>query len=298
MRLRGGVTLALLVALMVVPAAPAKADPAEPTNYESMVADVEPRTDGVSFRVAGGDAYLTVSAHPGHEVEVRGYFDEPYVRIEADGRVVVNVASPSHRINQSRFGQVGEDDRDSREEDWEVLAENGRYAWHDHRTHWMSEDRPPTVDPSEREQVFPWQVPVVVDGRSAVVSGELTWVPDPSPLPGLIVGLVALLPLLSAGTRRDGGPGLVLATALAATGSATYLALGTPPVGRDLLIVPVLGIVSVVFGVVAVVLRGRRVALVLATAAMVATTPVLLALLPALVRPILPVQSPLLLAAG
>lgn len=44
----------LVVLLLTVGAAPAVADPARPTNYESVVITVEPSTEGVRFEVVGG----------------------------------------------------------------------------------------------------------------------------------------------------------------------------------------------------------------------------------------------------
>ncbi|MDP2622973.1 MAG: hypothetical protein Q8Q29_04160, partial [Actinomycetota bacterium] len=51
-------TLAMTLAALVVSAAPAWADPAEPTNYESRVTGLTPSTNVAEFEVIGGDSFL------------------------------------------------------------------------------------------------------------------------------------------------------------------------------------------------------------------------------------------------
>ena len=84
----------------------AAADPAVPTNYKSTVFTVSPNTGGAEFSIVGGDAFMQIAVAPGHTALVPGYFDEPYIRIDADGTVWVNHDSPAYYINQDRFGDV------------------------------------------------------------------------------------------------------------------------------------------------------------------------------------------------
>lgn len=223
----------VFVALDVVAAS---ADSARPTNYESTVTRVDPRTDGVHFAVAGGDSFLTVRVEPGHEVLVPGYFHEPYVRIDADGAVFVNVNSPAYIINEDRYGAVSTPDEMDPDEDpeWSQVSDDGEYAWHDHRTHWMSEDLPPAVDGDQREQVFPWEIPVVVDGRVVAVGGELIWIPSRSPLPAVMAGMIGLLPFV---VWRPGKVGLLLgvmaASAVLAGVVTVLMSAGTPQSARE-----------------------------------------------------------------
>lgn len=54
---------------------------------------------------------------------------------------------------------------------------------YDHRTHWSGPD-PPAVaaDPDHRQVVVPnWQIPLRVGQRTALVQGDIVWVPGPSP---------------------------------------------------------------------------------------------------------------------
>ena len=247
--------------VVAIGAASALADNADPTNYRSTVTGVDPRIDGVRFAVVGGDAYLTVSVAPGHVVEVPGYFDEPYLRVESDGTVFVNRNSPAFVINQDRFGTFAGDvdELGDQASDWSLVADNGRFAWHDHRTHWMSEDRPPVVDGSTREVVFPWQVPAVVDGVPVTVSGELVWIPSRSPVPALMAGLIALLPLAFWTPRRMWIPAATASFAgLVAGGVSVVLISGTPAEVRDVPAALALAGVSTALGLVGVLAASVR----------------------------------------
>ena len=186
-----------VVAILVSTASPAQADPAEPTNYQSTVLGLTPSTNVAVFEVVGGDSFLQVTVTPGHEVLVPGYFDEPYIRIDADGSVWLNEDSPAYYINFDRYGnaEIPDDVDGQGESRWVMVARHGTYAWHDHRSHWMSPDLPPVVSGDERQVVFPWEIPVVIDGRDTVIDGELSWIPSESPVPGLLAGVIALLPL-------------------------------------------------------------------------------------------------------
>jgi hypothetical protein len=291
--------LGILVASFAFSPATALADPAEPTNYQSVVLDVDPRTPGVHFEIVGGDAYLAVSVEPGHAVEVPGYFDEPYIRIETDGTVWVNEQAPAFEINASRFGRFSGDEGNGSDPAWKTVGADGTYAWHDHRTHWMSEDRPPTIDPSVAERIFPWQVPVLVDGVPTVVSGELSWVPSRSPLPTTLVGAVALLPLIWLRRRNAALPQAYAVAAAVLSGVATWLLwLGTPPVGRASPAVPVLVWVALAAALAAIAVRRPTSTRLLAAGAVVCLLPVVVGLASVLVRPVVPSPSPLGLVAA
>lgn len=84
----------------------AAADVAVPTNYKSTVFDVDPAVPGATFTVVGGDAFMEVEVAEGHSVLVPGYFKEPYLRIDVDGSVWLNLDSPastSTRIATAMF---------------------------------------------------------------------------------------------------------------------------------------------------------------------------------------------------
>lgn len=180
----------------------------ESTNYSSRILEA-PAIDGVAWEVIGGDQFLAVTNTSGAELTVTGYRDEPYLRIGPEG-VFENRASEATYVNTDRYGEVGElppDVGPDQEPRWSKVGDTPTYAWHDHRIHWMSTQKPPTlVDESRETLINPWEVQFSHDGDEHVVAGELHWVPPPSPLPWLAIAAVLTLPALL-GLRRRGERG-------------------------------------------------------------------------------------------
>jgi hypothetical protein len=306
-----GVAFALLL-----PAGPAAADPARPTHYRATITSIVD-TDGQPLRaveqgaldieVLGGDAFLVVRAAPGVNVLVPGYEDEPYLRFTGYGTVEVNVRSPARWLNDARYGardvQVPAQADAAAPPEWEVVAQDGTYAWHDHRIHVMTPALPAQVDPDAGtvQRVWDTVVPLEVDGEAAEVRLDLDWIPGPSPLVAwppvlvLAIGLAALLlvrPTVSAVVLG------VVALATLAIGGATWL---TTPSGGDvepaLIVLPVLALG--LLAVAAAVGRRQRVAgrwLGIGAALPLAVWGILLA--PALVRPIVPGPVPIGIVRG
>jgi hypothetical protein len=167
---------ALALAALALPAT-ALAHEGNP-NYRS---EVTGSTPAINARVLNFDDQLQIAVEPGHEAIVLGYEDEPYVRVGDDGTVEVNRRSPTTYLNEDRFAEVEVPDSADAEAppQWEPVAAQGRYAWHDHRIHYMARDLPPQVsDESVETKVFDWMVPVEVDGELSAIEGTLTWVPD------------------------------------------------------------------------------------------------------------------------
>ncbi|MEX2324598.1 MAG: hypothetical protein WD576_02510 [Nitriliruptoraceae bacterium] len=164
---------------------PASADPARPTNYQSTVTAISPAADGVDVNIIGGDAYVVLQAAAGVTVEVAGYDGEPYLRFDADGTVRVNDRSPARWLNDERFGVPGTEIPASVDPEappqWRIVASDGKYAWHDHRIHFMSPQLPRDIDVTIRQQqrVFEWSIPMIIDGAPVEVHGELFWLPPP-----------------------------------------------------------------------------------------------------------------------
>ncbi len=252
---RSATVLAVAAILLVAGAPPALADPAEPTNYRSQVIDVNPSTPFVEIQVTGGDAFLGVAVAPGHTAEVPGYFHEPYLRFDSDGSVWANVNSPAFYINESRYGTGGTPANATADAtpEWRQIASGGRWAWHDHRTHWMSPDLPPSVSGTRAEIVFPWDLPIVVDGVATTVSGQLLWYPSTNPVGPIMLGLVGLAPLMFLKRRHL----LPIAIAAAAAGVLALLVatgeyLATPAPGRTPPYAPLVPVLVVVAAVVAI----------------------------------------------
>jgi hypothetical protein len=257
-RRAGAVALTALAAL-VLGAGPAAADPPAPTDYRSVIDDVEPAAGAVDVEVVGGDSFLRVSVDEGHEVVVAGYQGEPYVRIAEDGTVERNRRSPATYVNEDRQGDValpGDADADA-EPEWERVGDGGTYAWHDHRIHWMNPGAPPV---ERGDVVQDWTVELTVDGQPTTVAGRLLWVEGVSPWPWVALGVVALAAVVVAARRWRGlAPGGLLAAGAAGAGAMLALAIGAaqftdaPDEGAAsplLVAVPLAGLVAAGLGVV------------------------------------------------
>jgi hypothetical protein len=176
-RLRAVVAAAALLALALAPAASAhQGNP----NYRSVIDAVSPKVSGVSLQVLNLDDRLELRNTSGRTVVVEGYNGEPYARLLADGTVQVNRRSPAFYLNDDRFAQVKvpATAKPSATPQWQLVDKAGRFEWHDHRIHWMSEVPPKQVtDTSERTKVFDWKVPVRVGAERGAVTGTLFWQP-------------------------------------------------------------------------------------------------------------------------
>jgi hypothetical protein len=213
MKWRRCVTVAGIAVL--VPAGVAHADPAAPTDFSTVIVAIEPATPTIAVDVVGGDSFLELTAEPGTEVVVLGYWGEPYLRVNADGTVDENLRSPTRAENESRYGgssSGGSAASAGGESQWAQVASDGSYAWHDHRAHWMS-PQPPTGE--RGTEVLTGVVPLQVDGTDVRVSVAVFWEPAPSRVPlvgGVLIGAFAVLIALSARQR--------VAWVLAITGAA------------------------------------------------------------------------------
>jgi hypothetical protein len=149
-------------------------------SYRSEVRAITPAVAGLDARVLNFDDRIEFVYSGDSDLIVEGYRGEPYLRFRADGRVELNRRSPAGYLNEDRFAQVEVPPSADRraQPDWRPVAANGRYDWHDHRIHWMSEGALPSKidDESKRTKVFDWRLPIETGGRAATVSGTLTWV--------------------------------------------------------------------------------------------------------------------------
>jgi hypothetical protein len=207
------VALAVAAAVALGPVGTAFADPPVPGDYRASVVSVEPAVDGVDVRILGGDAFVEIEVVAGVAVEVPGYQGEPYLRILPDGTVEENRRSPTRWVSQDRYAAspVPPDATVDAEPQWRVVGSDGRWAWHDHRAHWMGDRPPPGLSPGD--QVLDGVVPLVVDGVPVDVRVIAVWVPGPDAAPtwaGAAVGFAAsALVVVRSGRRprrtgRDG----------------------------------------------------------------------------------------------
>ncbi|MGY5885292.1 hypothetical protein [Modestobacter lacusdianchii] len=224
--------LGLLATLAVAgPASAHVGGGAAGSDFAAALGSVSPDLPGVTVRVLQFGDELEVVNDTGTELTVPGYSGEPYLRIGPDG-VWRNALSPATYLNLDRYGRTAiPDDVDIvAAPRWEQVSTEPAYAWHDHRTHWMTEGQlPPLVAaaPDRSHTVAEWTVPMALGGTEVSVRGVLTWSPPP---PGWLIWPVYAL--LLAGTvaagwlARTARPlGGVLALAAVAS---LYHALTTP----------------------------------------------------------------------
>lgn len=184
----GLLTLAFTIGL---PAGTALADAAGPTDYRTSIVSIEPAIATIHPTIIGGDSFLRLVVDEGTTVDVLGYQSEPYIRFLADGTVEENRASASYYASRSRLGADLPDDFDeSATPEWHVVATDGDYTWHDHRTHWMTNSRPPGKRPGE--VILRQSVVMVVDGVTTEIIVESVWLSAPSALPVWLGGAVGL----------------------------------------------------------------------------------------------------------
>ena len=223
--------LALVFAVAFIPSV-ALADAAGPTDYLTEITAVTPASvlDVVELDIVGGDAFVRIRVEPGHEVVVRGYLpdEEPYLRIDAQGRVERNTRSYATYYNEDRYGtdDIPEVVDTTAPPNWEQIDSGGEYAWHDHRAHWMSEDPLLGLDPGD---ALPEQtIPIVVDGVEATISVVTTLQPEPSRLPavaGALVGVALGLAGVVLGRATSTMVAVVLSAAALVVGTAQFLSL-------------------------------------------------------------------------
>ena len=170
-------------------------------NFLSQINEVTPAAAGVDVQVLNRDDRLLLTNNGDATVLVEGYDGEPYARIAPDGTVEVNKDSKAYYINEERDGEVAVPEvvDGKGEPQWEELSKTGRFEWHDHRMHWMSESDPEAVtDKDVRTKIYDWKVPIAVEGRPGAITGSLFWTPLPSsgaPLPLIIAFAALVVPL-------------------------------------------------------------------------------------------------------
>ena len=258
-RIGRALVLGVLALALLLPGQAALADPARPTHYRSSVTSVltgdGTSTATVTAEVVGGDAYLVLTVPSGRTVEIPGYEGEAYLRFTADGRVEVNTRSPARWLNDARFGALDVEVPASADVDappqWELVATGGRYAWHDHRIHFMSPRLPADVDPAGGtvQEVFAWELPFLLDGEDARIEGVLVWMPGPAPavpLTLLIVTIAAAGWLSTTGPARRGGAVLSVAMLTLAAG-VTARTLAPPGADTEAALIVLPGIAMAVW---------------------------------------------------
>jgi hypothetical protein len=219
----GVVTAAAATVLAAAPAAAHGTSGPEATNYETRVHEVSPPTPGLSVRAIDLGERLELRNTTEADVVVLGYRDEPYLRVGPDG-VFENRRSPAVYLNESpddediRLPEVADPEAPP---EWRRIGSGDTVRWHEHRAHWMASQDPPAVrrDPDSRHVVQPFTIELRRQGETIEVTGDVVWIPGPSPWPWLLAAL-GLAVAVVAGSRLRRWP-IVFVVALAGAMGAT-----------------------------------------------------------------------------
>ena len=190
--------VALAVAVAMLATAGSAAAHGGNAKFRSDFRSIDPSVSGIEVDVLNYDERLLLINRSGKSVAISGYEREPYARLLADGTVEVNERSPTHYLNEERYGgtPVPQSADPKAPPQWQTVGKTGRFEWHDHRIHWMSKSQvPPQVkDEGKRTKVFDWRVPIKVGSQRAALTGTLFWQPAAgSSVPAAaIVALVVL----------------------------------------------------------------------------------------------------------
>jgi hypothetical protein len=255
-----GALVVLAAAGVVAPGGVVHADPAGPTDYRSTITAGEPATPGIEVSIVGGDSFLRIVAAPGVDVVVLGYQQEPYLHIRPDGVVEENQRSPAAYLNADRYGTgtppAGADP--ALAPNWQQVGAGGAWAWHDHRSHWMSPDPPDGAVPGAPIQTS--TVPLVVDGAPVTVTVSTAWLAAPSRMPLAVGAAAGLAAVVLAVARRARLAWALLAVSLAAAGVGYWQYASLPSETGPLLVWWLLPAVAAGSLLLAVLLGRRLVA--------------------------------------
>jgi hypothetical protein len=206
--------LALLAVLLacagiVVAATPASAHGLgglTPTNYESRLVRVAPAVTGITVRVTDLGNRLELTNSTSRDVVVLGYSGEPYLRVGPHG-VFENTRSPATYLNKSTTLSSTPPPKSADPNAppvWKQISSGTTARWHDHRAHFMGTSDPPVVtrDRSHRHVIDHWTIDIRDGDRTIAATGEITWVPPPSPWPYVGVALVLALTVFGLSRTR------------------------------------------------------------------------------------------------
>jgi len=172
--MRAITALAFLVHSIALPAhAPqhlGSGDSVQPRNTVSRIESVSPERSGVAVDIVGGDAFIRVRSN-NQDVLVDGYQGEQFLHIAPDGSVSVNVSSLTFAVNKTRYANTTTYVSSNAPAEWKVVAHNGAYMWHDHRSHWMSPIDPKSTKPDGFVQSF--VIPMKVNGQLTTIHGAV-----------------------------------------------------------------------------------------------------------------------------
>lgn len=264
---RLAVGAALVAAVVLASTAPASAHEVGgvgANNYQTTLDGLSPETPGISVRVVEAGSRIELVNTSDEDVIVLGYQDDPYLRIGPDG-VFENQRSSATYLNRDRDGSEAIPDTvdPEAEPDWQKISSGQTARWHDHRAHWMGGN----VDrPDERFVVEDrWVIPLEHGADRLEVTGQLLWVPGPSPLPWWGVVIACIVVGAVVGLRTWWAKGLAVLLGILVLADLVHIIgiLGADADGPDLVASGpdlVYSVVGWAVGITGVVLlwRGKR----------------------------------------
>ncbi len=245
---------------VLMPSGSVFADAPGPTDYRSEItsissADGQPLPEVFEVTVEGHDSFLLLTIDRGSTAAVAGYEGEPDLRFDADDSVYENRLSFSTVYNRDRFGSVERPDYidHSAAPEWILVDDDGSFAWHDHRIHYM-DPRPP-IGAEPGDIIIDTSVPITVDGVPVDITVASTLLASPSPLPALVISVmaaagVAVVILRTASTRRTAGATAATAMLALVTGAGWYVSLpGDADPSITWILLPATGLVAALVAV-------------------------------------------------
>jgi hypothetical protein len=164
--------------------------------YRSSLTAVVPSPPGVTVRVDPAGEYIQLTDSSSAQIVVLGYTREPYLRITSTA-VAENLVSQTTYLNRSLFTDSIPNGQDAGglAPVWRQISTSGTVRWHDHRIHWMGQQRPPAVqaDPSHPHLIGTWEVHATADGLPFQVRGDLRWIGKPARTSGIQTWVLWLL---------------------------------------------------------------------------------------------------------
>ena len=207
-RLLGLIVAAAAIVLAGASPAAAHAGGPEPDNWVAVVDSVTPAMPGVTFRLVDRGEEVELANAGSDVVTVLGYDGEPYLRI-GPGGVEENARSAATYLNRTRDSHSPVPDSaldPAAPPQWRQVSATPSWRWHDHRTHWMAEELPPSVvdrpDGTDTVEVSRYRLDFRQGDTPATVSGRLLWVAPPPVWPWVAGGVLLLAAGVAAGGLR------------------------------------------------------------------------------------------------
>ena len=206
------------------------------TDFTAHVTGLDPPVPGIAAKIVDGDQTLWLRVPASADVLVPGTLGEPLLRFDPRG-VWLNLRSITAQADRIDRFDLRTSPNPKAAPLWHRVATGHAYEWHEHRLHLLE---PLARGRQSAGTVGPWSVPLVVDGRRALLHGVLDYRP-----PGRTwawIGLAVVAALLSAvSTARS--TAILVGTALVVTLLAWALRIGRELYGRPN--VPVAGDVEI-----------------------------------------------------